>query len=355
MIVLMKKIIPLFFRFVINSKLFFIMIKWILVFAVVACISCRNSDKDKIAFLLPHTKSDRYIKERAYFSERTKELGYNSEFADADYDQNKQFKQVSDFLNQGIKVLVVGAVNVNLAARIVREAHDHGAIVIAYDRLIKNANLDYYLSFQYQKVGQEMARYVINNKPIGRYILIGGDKTDYNAVQVNKGQMKELEPYIKENKIQILYNVFIEEWNPDNASHEVDYYLNLSDQVPDAIICSSDRMAGGIIKALEKHDLVGKVLLTGMDADKTACINILSDKQSMTVYKPFKKLAWQAAEIAVKYIKGENIIEAKDFVFNGNIQVPSILIEPIAVDKNNIRTTVIADGLHSENDIYGNK
>jgi D-xylose transport system substrate-binding protein len=319
------------------------------------CFSCKNSSKSRIAFLVPNLKAERYVKEKKYFEDKLKESGFETEFANSDYDQNLQFKQVSEFLDKGIKILVVGAVNVNLAAKIVREAHTHQAIVVAYDRLIRNADLDYYVSFQYQTLGQEQARYIVNLKPEGKFVVVGGDKTDYNAIQVNIGQMKVLEPLVKENKIQILYNIFIEDWNPENASHEIDFYLNLSDQVPDAIICSSDKMATGIVKTLEQHNLAGKILLTGMDAEKTSCRNILSGKQTMTVYKPFKKLAYQAAEIAIQLMKGIKITNITDSVNNGKIMVPSILIQPVPVDKNNIKSTVIADGLHAESDIYGNK
>jgi D-xylose transport system substrate-binding protein len=323
---------------------------------MIICVfmSCKNEGRLKVAFLVPNLKAERYSKEKIYFTDKMRELGYEVEFANADYDQNVQLNQVTDFLNQGIKVLVVSAVNVYLAARIVREAHEYHAIVIAYDRLIKNADLDYYVSFQYQVLGQEMAQYIVNSKPNGKFVVVGGDKTDFNAIQINKGLMKVLEPLVKDNKIQILYNVFIEDWTPENAAHEINYFLDLSDQTPDAIICSSDKMANGVIKALEKHDLAGKVLLTGMDAEKTSCRNILSGKQTMTVYKPFKILATNAAEVAAKCIRGDKI-ETTDMVWNGNINVPSILVKPIPVDKNNLKSTVIADGLHLESEIYETK
>jgi D-xylose transport system substrate-binding protein len=319
---------------------------------VFSCLNCKEKESIKVAFLFPHFKSDRYLKEKDYFTEKVKELGGEAIIVDANYDQDLQIKQSKDFLDQGLKVLVLGAVNANLAAIIVREAHEKHAVVIAYDRLIKNADLDLYLSFQYQLVGKEMVDYITKLKPEGEYLIIGGDKSDYNAVQVNKGQMNALDSYVKSGKIKIMYNIFIEEWNPENAGIETEYYLNLSDHYPDAIICSSDRLASGVIKTLEKHEIEGKVLITGMDADKLACRHIIEGKQTMSVYKPFKKLAFLAAESAMKMAKGQKITDINDKIWNGKIDVPSILIEPIAVDKNNLKSTVIADGLISEKEIY---
>ncbi len=269
------------------KKLFFLIF-------VISCIACKEKDLVKVAFLFPHFNADRYLKERDYFAEKVKELGGDAIIVSANNDQDLQIKQAQDFLEQGIKVLVLGAVNANLAAKIVREAHEKHAIVIAYDRLIKNTDLDLYISFQYQNVGKEMVDYITKFKPTGEYLVIGGDKTDFNAVQVNKGQMKTLEPFIKDGKIKIMYNIFIEGWDPENAFFETNYYLNLSDRIPDAIICSSDRLASGVIMALENHKITGKVMVTGMDADKLACRHIIEDKQKMTVYKPFKELAYLA-------------------------------------------------------------
>ena len=322
----------------------------IVLFAFFSCTS--NNSKLKVAFLFPNFKSERYIKEKEYFKERIAQLGGEAEVVDANYDQEEQIKQAKKFLDDGVKVLVVGAVNANLSASIVRLAHSYGAIVIAYDRLIKNCGLDWYLSFNGQKVGELLAGYITQIIPQGNFIVIGGDKSDFNAIQINIGQMKVLKPMVESKKVSLLYNVFIEEWNTDNARVEVEYYLNLSNQIPDAVICSSDRMAMGVVSALEKNNLAGKVLLTGMDADKTALHNILSGKQTMSVYKPFKQLAYLAAETAMKAAKGEKI-ESGNKIWNGSIDVSSVLIEPKVVDKNNIRATVIADGLYTESEIYG--
>lgn len=288
-------------------------------------ISC-TSEKTKIAFLLPNLKADRYIKEKLYFTQKINEAGYEVEFFNANYSQEDQFSQVDSCFAKGIKVLVLDAVNVNLAAQIVRNAHDRGVDVIAYDRLIKNAELDFYVSFKYEAIGEELAKYAINQNTPGNFVYVGGDKTDNNAIFIDNGIFKVLNPYIKDNKVRLLYKIYIDEWNADMAYKEFNFFLKLSGQIPDAIICLSDKMAGGILKALEEHNLAGKVILTGMDAEKASCRNIISGKQSMTVYKPVKQLAVRAAEIAIKFAENKRIDEVTDMVWNGKKEIPLLFL-----------------------------
>jgi D-xylose transport system substrate-binding protein len=332
-----------------NSSMKHILLSCLILFS----IACSHHEKIQVAFLLPNIKNDRYTKEKVYFTEKIKELGGEAQVVDGNNDYHTQLQQVNEFLSQGIRVFVLDAVNVNLAAEMVREIHDKNAIVIAYDRLIKNADIDFYLSFQYQKIGEAMVNYITKIKPEGNYILLGGDKTDFNAYLINKGQTKALEPFIQGKKINLLYHIFIEEWNMDNAFMETNYFLNLSTIVPDAIICSSDKLAMGAIQALEKHGLAGKILVTGMDADVNACKNMLSGKQTVSIYKPFKKLAFMAAEIAMKFAGNEKLgIDTTSF-WNGKVKAPAYLMEPVEVDKNNIKTTVIADGMLTEKAVFG--
>ena len=125
-------------------------------FIVSTFYSCQKANNARVAFMLPHTKSERHQKEKIFFEEKIKELGGFCLFASADYDQQLQTKQAKDFLEKGIKVLVISPVNSNLAGEIVRLAHDYSAVVISYDRLIRNAEVDFNVTFRYQKIGQEM-------------------------------------------------------------------------------------------------------------------------------------------------------------------------------------------------------
>jgi len=118
------------------------------------------------------------------------------------------------------------------------------------------------------------------------------------------------------------------------------------------VLAAADVVSGGVVQALSEEGLTGKVLVTGQDADIVACQRIIAGTQSMTIYKPLKRLATSSAEIAVKMAHHKPII-ASQFVNNGTLDVPSILGDIYSVDKNNMMQTVIADGFHTKDQIYG--
>ena len=324
----------------------------VLLMLAFALLSCSNTDI-KIGFMLPNMVSGRYLKENKFFCEKIQELGGKAIVASADYDDNKQIAQANELISQGVKVLVVNSINGNTAAAIVRAAHKRNVKVIAYDRLIKNCELDYFLTFDNEKVGKLMADYAFKLKPNGSYVLLGGDKSDQNAIWVKKGQTDALNQAIKTGQIKVAYNTFIEDWSGGNAHFEMQKYLDLSQETPDVILSSYDGMSTGVIDLLKEYNLEGKVIITGQDGEIEACRNIVKGYQAMTVYKSLKSLAYKSAEVAMKIASGGNI-ESNATTPNGEINVPSILLDPVIVDKNNIRTTLISDGLHSEKDVFEN-
>ncbi len=314
--------------------------------------SCNQLKKPKVGFLVPNLIHDRFLKEETYVSERINELGGEVLMESANNDDKLQIQQAKELIEKGVKVLIVNSVNLYTSAEIVRRAHKKHIKVIAYDRLICNSDLDYYLSFDNVKVGLLIADYAINKVPVGKYLIFGGDKTDLNAGFVKDGELKELEHLTGSGKIFINFDIFVEEWSGSNAGYELKRYLNLSGEQPDVILSAFDGMSTGIIETLKESGMEGKVLVTGQDAELAACQNIVKGYQTMTVYKPLKKLAYEAAELSIKLIQNKNITEATSKVFNGNKDVPSILLEPITVDKYNLKSTVIADGFLSESDVY---
>ena len=119
-----------------------------------------------------------------------------------------------------------------------------------------------------------------------------------------------------------------------------------------AVVASNDGIAGAVIQSLAEQKLAGKVPVSGQDAELSACQRIAAGTQSMTVYKPLSALASKAAEIAMKLAKKEPLGDIERKLNNGKIDVPSILIPAISVDKDNLDSTVIADGFHKRDDVY---
>ena len=320
---------------------------------VIICISCKNSSV-KVGFLFPNMVNERYLKEKQIFISKINELGGEAIAASADNNDQLQIQQANELISKGVKVLILNSINLNTAAAIVRNARSHGVKVIAYDRLIKNCDLDFFLSFDNEKVGKLMAEYVIKIKPSGKYMLLGGDKADQNAIWVKEGQKSALATYINSGNIKIINDCYVEDWLGENARFEVKRFIDLSGSVPDVILSSYDGMSTQVIDLLKEHNLAGQVLITGQDAELPACRNIVKDYQVMTVYKPIKRLATSAAELAMKLAKNEKVTEINKAINNGQVDVPTVLLDPIVVDKNNLKSTVIADGYQSEKEVYSN-
>src|SRR6185503_19471830 len=153
-------------------------------------------------------------------------------------------------------------------------------------------------------------------------------------ILLRDGQMQVLKPAIDRGDIKVVSDQFAREWKAEEALRITQDALTKANNDIKAIVASNDGTAGGAISGLPPQ-LVGKVLVTGQDAALDAVQRIVEGKQTMTIYKPIIPLAYSAVDSAVKLARGEKV-EAKDKVNNGKIDVPSILQEPIVLDKNNV-------------------
>lgn len=312
-----------------------------------------KSDKIRIGFLLDTLQQERWQKDRDIFIARAEELGAEVLLQTADGDDDTQIKQAESLLLQGVDVIVLVPHNSEVAGVIVDKAKKEKVPVISYDRLVRNSEPDLYISFDNEKVGELQAKYLVDKAPTGNYVLIGGAPTDNNALLLRKGQMKVLQPFIDKGDIKIVADQWAKEWLADEALKHAENALTRNNNDIAAIVTSNDGTAGGAIQPLIRLGLAGKVLVSGQDAELAATQRILQGTQTMTVYKPVRQLATRAAESAVALAKGEKL-ETNALINNGRIDVPSILIEPIPVDKNNLDETVIKDGFQKREAVYKN-
>jgi D-xylose transport system substrate-binding protein len=307
----------------------------------------------RIGFSMDTLKEERWQRDKELVEQHAKEIGASLDVQVANGDDATQTKQADNMLTKGVDVLIVAPHNGEIAASIVEAAHRKGVPVISYDRLIRNADVDLYVSHQVERIGEMQAEYALQHVPKGNYVLIGGSPTDYNAILLRKGQMRVLDPAIKKGDVKIISDQFAREWKAEEALRLTEDALTKTNKHIDAIVASNDGTAGGAISALEAAGLAGKVLVTGQDAQKDACQRIVKGTQTQTIYKPIKPLAYDAVDAAVKLAKKEPVDQAKDKINNGKKDVPAILIPPISVDKSNIDATVIKDGYHTHADVYG--
>src|SRR5713101_7647360 len=306
----------------------------------------------RIGFSMDTLKEERWQRDKQLVEQRCKEVGAECQVLVADGNDSTQVNQCETFLTQGVDVLIVAPHNGQIAASIVEAAHRQGVPVISYDRLIRNADVDLYVSHQVVKIGQMQAKYALDHAPKGNYVLIGGSPTDNNAILLRDGQMQVLKPAIASGDIKIISDQFAKEWKAEEALRITEDALTKNNNDIQAIVASNDGTAGGAISALPPQ-LVGKVLVTGQDASLDAVQRIVEGRQTMTIYKPIKPLAFSAVDSAIKLARGEKV-DAKDQINNGKNDVPSILQEPIVLDKNNVLQTVIKDGYHKLEDVYKN-
>ena len=300
-------------------------------------------------------KEERWQVDRDLFLERAKALGVDVLVQSANSDDSVQLTQVQSLITQGVDALVIIPHNGEAMAKAVALAHAAGVPVLSYDRLITGCDLDLYITFDNVKVGELQARFLAERIPEGgklRVVRIYGSKTDNNAVLFKQGQDNVLKPLIEAGKVEVVFEDWAADWKPENAKKIMNAAITKSGPGIDAVLASNDGTAGGAVQALTEEGLAGKVLVTGQDGDLAACQRIVQGTQTMTVYKPIKLLASRAAEAAVRLAKGQSVI-ARSGIDNGKGEVPSLLLEIVAVTRDNLRETIVADGFRVEADVYG--
>lgn len=306
----------------------------------------------KIGMSIDDLRLERWQKDRDIFVKKAEALGAEVFVQSANGDATAQISQIENMLNKDIDVLVIIPFNGEVLTNVIAEAKKEGVKVLAYDRLINNADIDFYVSFDNEKVGELQAQAIIEKKPEGNYFLMGGSPVDNNAKLFRKGQMKVLQPHIDSGKVKVVGDQWVDSWLAEKALQIMENALTANKNNIDAVVASNDATAGGAIQALSAQGLAGKVAISGQDADLAAIKRIVDGSQTMTVYKPITNLADKAAEISVALGKEEKVA-SNSTLNNGAKDVPAYLLEPVVVTKENIDETVIKDGFHTKEAIYG--
>jgi D-xylose transport system substrate-binding protein len=294
------------------------------------------------------TTSARWQVDRAYVTADLAKLdpGVKVVIEDAKTDQTRQENEAKSLLTSGVKVLIDVPVDSVQAKAIVADAHANSpkVPVIAYDRLIQDAPVDAYTSFDGFSVGVQQAKYLVAHvKKGGTIVSIAGSTTDNNAHLFYNGAFSILHPLFQKGYFKLGYNKFTPNWDDITARAEMASALTKLNNKVDGVLVANDGMAGGVITALKAQGLAGKIPVTGQDATTAGLQQILLGNQSMTIYKPLKNLAMSAALITDAFLNGK-APPTTSKVPNGMENVPSIINKVLTVTKKNIKQTVIADG-----------
>jgi D-xylose transport system substrate-binding protein len=329
-----------------NSVVSAVSISTVLV-ATLATAGCKKASKEgggsgaagaggSVALLLPESQTTRYESaDRPFFEAKFKQLCPNVDivYSNANQVAADQQQQAEAAIARGVKVLVLDPVDGDAAGAIVKSAKAKNIPVISYDRLIKGgANPDYYVSFDNERVGKLQAQALLekltsggNAKP--KITMINGSPTDNNATLFKNGAHSVLD-----GKVDIVKEDAAANWKPEEAQQLMEQFIAaVGKDGFDGAYCANDGTAGGAIAAMKAAGIDPKTRpITGQDAEVAAVQRILSGEQFMTVYKAIQPEAEKTAELACGLFKGEKP-PADSKVNNGTIDVPSVLLTPIAV------------------------
>jgi len=312
-----------------------------------------------IALLLPENETPRYeTNDRPDFESAVEEKCPECEviYFNAGGDAEKQQSQGEAALTKGADVMVLDPMDSKSAAAIAERANAQGIPVVSYDRLIENSEVDAYISFDNERVGELQAETLSkkleeDGKAKGPIIMINGDPADPNAALFKKGAKKGFEAA----GVQIAKEYDTPGWTAENAQREAQQAITaLGNDGFWGIYAANDDTGGGAIAALKGVGInPAERPVTGQDATVAGLQRILAGQQYMTIYKAIPPQAQISAEIAIALAEGGEVPTDKvtEDINNGKADVPSVLLEPIAVTKANVKDTVIKDGFVSASEL----
>ncbi|MDR7324939.1 sugar ABC transporter substrate-binding protein [Catenuloplanes niger] len=303
----------------------------------------------RVGLLLPESRTTRYDTfDRPYIEARIGEVCANCEvlYRNADSDAAQQATQAAELLAQDIRVLILDAVDATAAASVVTDAEARGVPVVAYDRLATGP-VDYYVSFDNEKVGQVQAQSLLDalggerTRPI---VMINGAPADPNAAGFKRGAHSVLD-----GKVTIGREFDATDWSAEAARTGMAAAITaLGAERIGGVYAANDGTAGGAIEALKAAGVTDLPPVTGQDAEIAAIQRILAGEQHSTIYKAIKPQATVAADMAVAAATGTAYAgQATTVTDNGTAKVTSVLLPPVSVTRANVKDTVVADGFYT--------
>ena len=312
----------------------------------------QNAGEIKIGLSIPTRREERWVRDLEQLRKEARTLGVELLVQVSENDSALQLAQCEDLLAQSIAVLIVAPHDAAAASAIAEKAALRGVKLISYDRLILNADVDLYVSFDNYKVGEIQARYLAGLVPRGKYVLLAGATTDNNATLYRQGALSVLQPLAARGDIKIVMDQAVTDWRPSEAKKLVEGALAANAGDIQAVLAPNDGTAGGAIQALAVYKLAGRVPVTGQDSEAAAARRIVEGTQAMTVFKDTRQLAAAAFGAAMNLASGGKApVNAR--VQNGKMEVPSLLLGAVAVDRNNIGRVLVESGYLKREEVFG--
>lgn len=320
-----------------------------------------------IGIAMPTKSSERWIADGNNVKKDLESKGYQTKLVYGEDDPDQQVSQIENLITQGVKALIVAAIDNKSLGNVLQQAKDAHIPVIAYDRLILGTpNVDYYASFDNEKVGQLQANYIVDKlglksgKGPFNIELFAGSNDDNNTKYFFNGAMSVLKPYMDSKKLVVrsgqtaLNQVTTLRWDGATAQRRMDDILTKSYKSArvDAVLSPYDGISIGILSALKSdgYGSAGKPLpvLTGQDAELASVKSIIAGQQTQTVYKDTRQLAKVASTMVDDVLNGKKpeVNDTKTYD-NGAKVVPAYLLQPVSVDKTNYDKVLVAGGYYT--------
>jgi putative multiple sugar transport system substrate-binding protein len=327
--------------------------------------------KGMVGIAMPTKSSARWIADGQNMVETVKKQGYTADLQYADDDIPNQLAQIENMITKGVKVLVIAAIDGTTLSDALKQAHDKGVKVIAYDRLIRNsANVDYYATFDNFQVGVLQGSYIETalglkeGKGPFNIELFGGSPDDNNAFFFYDGALSVLKPYLDSGKLVVqskqtgMDKVSTLRWDGAVAQSRMDNLLSAfyTNKRVDAVLSPYDGLSIGIISSL-KGVGYGSAdqpmpVITGQDAEVPSVKAILRGDQTSTVFKDTRELARVATAMADAALAGGTVEVNDTKTYNNGVKVvPSYLLKPVAVDKSNWKSVLVDSGYYKAGQI----
>ena len=323
--------------------------------------------KPKVGISMSDFATERWKPESDLLKKLLEAKGYEVLVQEANHDVKLQNDQIDNMVAQGVKGLIIVAEDGDAAATAVDKAAKAGVKAIAYDRLIKSANIGGYLSFDNTEVGRNEADGVMKwldknfdfSKGPAKVMMMGGSPTDNNAILVRNGQEQVVKPYIDSGKVTVVADQWVDNWDAANALKIMENVLTAQKNQIDAVVASNDGTALGALQALKAQGLAGKVPISGQDATADGCNSIAKGEQTVTVLKDIRNLAPAAVDMMDKMIKGQSDPNLKSFTMaeltndpskQGNVMAYFLPVEQ--VNKDNVYDKCVKNGFQSYDAVY---
>lgn len=313
-------------------------------------VSALAKSNMKIGLVLSTLQEERYQKDQKFFIDEAKKLGFEPIVVSADNNPQTQAAKVENLLSQGVKALVIQPVNSDAAANLVKSAHEEKVPVVAYDRMISNSKVDFYVtmdSFQVGVLQAEAAVKATGGK--GNYVILMGQAGHSVANEITRGVKSVLSKY---PGIKIVMEKSHDAWSSSLAMATVENALTQNKNNVAAVLANNSGMARGAVQALAEANLIGKVFVAGADADLASIKDVYKGRQQFEVLKDIAPLAQTAAKVAFQLAKGEKPTTTSETV-SGSYKVPTVATPVYAITKENLEEKIFSTGFHPKSSVVG--